>query len=180
MGSSMPNVFANGSLSLHAGMHALIELPTHASRIDAPAAMLSTQSSNMGLMQGINGKMIKSEAGYSGSPAYMFGTESNVPETCPTIGDTSFSTVESSTQPLNEPLLDADISSFGILGHIPRIFSFSDLTADFSQSSGISLCVSFVWAYAWAPCHVYLSACKHVCASMSWLRVYSEHCARLS
>ncbi|XWS65335.1 hypothetical protein CRYUN_Cryun05aG0103900 [Craigia yunnanensis] len=137
MGSSLHNVFTNGSSSLHAGMHAPIELPTHASRIDAPVAMLSTQSSNMGLMQGINGKMIKSEAGYSGSSAYMFGAESNVLEARPTIGDTSFSTVESSTQPLNEPLLDADISSFGILGQIPRIFSFSDLTADFSQSSDI-------------------------------------------
>ncbi|XVF16993.1 hypothetical protein REPUB_Repub10bG0078800 [Reevesia pubescens] len=131
MGSSLPNVFTNGSSSLHAP----IELPTHASRIDAPPAMLSTQSSSMGLMQGINGKMIKSEAGYSGSSAYMFGAESNVLEARPTIGDASFSSVESSTQPLDEPLLDPDISSFGFLG--PRTFSLSDLTADFSQSSDI-------------------------------------------
>ncbi|XVF07112.1 hypothetical protein REPUB_Repub06bG0110400 [Reevesia pubescens] len=137
VGSSLPNVFTNGSSSLHAGMHASIELPTHASRIDAPPAMLSTQSSNMGLLQGINGKMIKSEAGYSGSSAYMFGAENNVLEARPTIGDTSFSTVESSTQPLNESLVDADISSFGFLGHIPRNFSLSDLTADYSQSSDI-------------------------------------------
>ncbi|XWS59023.1 hypothetical protein CRYUN_Cryun08bG0085100 [Craigia yunnanensis] len=137
MGSSLPNVFTNGSSLLHAGIHAPIELPTHASRIDAPPAMLSTQSSNMGLMQGINGKMIKSEAGYSGSSAFMFGAPSNVLEARPTIGDTSFSSVESSTQPLNEPLLDADISSFGLLGQIPRKFSLSDLTADFSQSSDI-------------------------------------------
>ncbi|XP_022745835.1 uncharacterized protein LOC111296062 isoform X2 [Durio zibethinus] len=137
MGYSLPNVFTNGSLSLHAGMHSPIELPTHASRIEVPPAMLSTQSSNMGLMQGINGKMIKSEAGYSGSSADMFGAESNVLEARPTIGDTSFSTVESSTQPLNEPLLDADISSFGFLGQIPRSFSLSDLTADFSQCSDI-------------------------------------------
>ncbi|XP_022742678.1 uncharacterized protein LOC111293895 isoform X2 [Durio zibethinus] len=137
MGSSLPNVFTNGSSSLHAGMHAPIEVPTHASRIDPPAAMLPTQSSHMGLMQGINGKMLKSEAGYSGSSAYMFGAESNALEARPTIGDASFSSVESSTQPLNEPLLDADISSFGFLGQIPRNFSLSDLTADFSQSSDI-------------------------------------------
>ncbi|KAE8667597.1 cystathionine beta-lyase [Hibiscus syriacus] len=137
MGSSLPNVFTNGSSSLHAGIHTPIDLPTHASRIDAPLGMLSTQNSNMGLMQGINGKMIKPEAGYSASSAYMFGAESNVLEARPTIRDTSFSTVESSTQPLNEPVLDADISSFGFLGQIPRNFSLSDLTADFSQSSDI-------------------------------------------
>ncbi|EOY09018.1 Plant protein 1589 of Uncharacterized protein function isoform 2 [Theobroma cacao] len=137
MGSSLPNVFTNGSSSLHAGMHAAVELPTHASRIDAPPPLLSTQSSNMGLMQGINGKMIKSETGYSGSSAYMFGAEGNVLEPRPTIGDTSFSSVESSSQPLNEPLMDADISSIGFLGQIPRNFSLSDLAADFSQSSDI-------------------------------------------
>ncbi|XWS43060.1 hypothetical protein CRYUN_Cryun16bG0069000 [Craigia yunnanensis] len=137
MGSSLPNVFTNGNSSLHAGMHAPIELSTHASRIDAPPAMLSTPSSNMGLMQGINGKIIKSEAGYSGSSAYMFDAESNVLEARPTIGDTSFSSVESSTQPLNEPLLDADISSLGLLSQILPNFSFSDITADFSLSSDI-------------------------------------------
>ncbi|KAE8725176.1 Cystathionine beta-lyase isoform 1 [Hibiscus syriacus] len=114
MGSSLPNVFTNGSSSLHAGIHGPIDLPTHASRFDAPP-----------------------EAGYSTSSAYMFGAESNVLEARPTIGDMSFSTVESSTQPLNEQLLDADISSFGFLGQIPRNISLSDLTADFSQSSDI-------------------------------------------
>ncbi|GMI65708.1 hypothetical protein like AT3G10250 [Hibiscus trionum] len=137
MGSSLPNVFTNGSSLLHAGIHAPIDLPAHASRIDAPQGILSTQNSNMGLMQGINGKMIKPEAGCSASSSYVFGAESNVLEARPTIGDASFSTVESSTQPMNEPLLDADISSFGFLGQIPRNFSLSDLTADFSQSSDI-------------------------------------------
>ncbi|KAE8681914.1 cystathionine beta-lyase [Hibiscus syriacus] len=136
MGSSLPNVFTNGSSSLHAGIRTLL-MPTHASRIDAPPGMLSTQNSNMGMMQGINGKMIKPEAGYSASSSYMFGAKSNVLEARPTVGDTSFSTVESSTQPLNEPVLDADISSFGFLGQIPRNFSLSDLTDDFSQSSDI-------------------------------------------
>ncbi|OMP09212.1 hypothetical protein COLO4_05694 [Corchorus olitorius] len=134
LGSSLPNVFTNGSSSLHVGMHTAVELPSHPSRIDAPPATLSTQNSNMGLMQGINGKMVKPEAGYPGNSTFMFGAESNVLEARPTIGDTSFSSVESSSQPVNEPLLDADISSFGILGQIPRVFSLSDLTADFSQN----------------------------------------------
>ncbi|KAA3457102.1 Histidine--tRNA ligase [Gossypium australe] len=137
MGSSLPNVFSNSSSSLYIGTHASIELPTHASRIHAPSAMLSTQNSNMGLMQEINGKMLKSAAGFSGSSAYMFGAESSLLETRPTIGDTAFNSAEPSTQSLNEPLLDADISSFGLLGQISRNFNLSDLAADFSPSSGI-------------------------------------------
>ncbi|KAG6580891.1 hypothetical protein SDJN03_20893, partial [Cucurbita argyrosperma subsp. sororia] len=56
------------------------------------------------------------------------------------IGDVSvvpYSGMESSGQPMNEALLEPDTSSFGFLGQIPRNFSLSDLTADFSQSSDI-------------------------------------------
>ncbi|KAM3338306.1 hypothetical protein P3S68_030392 [Capsicum galapagoense] len=49
----------------------------------------------------------------------------------------SFSSVESNTQPLNEPLLDADTTSFGFLGEMPQNFGFSDLTTDFTNSSDI-------------------------------------------
>ncbi|TYH79715.1 hypothetical protein ES332_D03G082100v1 [Gossypium tomentosum] len=136
MGSSLPNVFSNSSSSLYIGTHASIELPTHASGIHAPSAMLSTQNSNLGLMQEINGKMLKSAAGFSGSSAYMFGAESSLLDTRPTIEDTAFNSAEPSTQSLNEPLLDADISSFGLLGQISRNFNLSDLAADFSPSSG--------------------------------------------
>ncbi|MBA0735397.1 hypothetical protein Gogos_019250 [Gossypium gossypioides] len=143
MGSSLPNVFGNSSSSLYIGTHASIELPTHASRIHAPSAMLSTQNSNLGLMQEINGKMLKSAAGFSGSSAYMFGAESSLLETRPTIEDTAFNSAEPSTQSLNEPLLDADISSFGLLGQISCNFNLSDLAADFSPSSGffLSICM---------------------------------------
>ncbi|PHT97397.1 hypothetical protein BC332_33666 [Capsicum chinense] len=51
----------------------------------------------------------------------------------------SFSSVESNTQPLNEPLLDADTTSFGFLGEMPQSFGFSDLTADFTNSSATCL-----------------------------------------
>ncbi|XP_047257952.1 uncharacterized protein LOC124890151, partial [Capsicum annuum] len=47
----------------------------------------------------------------------------------------SFSSVESNTQPLNEPLLDADTTSFEFLGEMPQNFGFSDLTANFTNSS---------------------------------------------
>ncbi|KAK9290493.1 hypothetical protein L1049_008663 [Liquidambar formosana] len=140
IGSSLPNAFTNGVSSLHTSMHTSVDMSAHARRINAASNMLSTQSSNMGMIQGVNGAMIKSEAGYPGSSSYVFGADSNVLDTRPTIGDASvasFSSAASNSQPLNESLLDADNSSFGFLGHIPRNFSLSDLTADFSHSSDI-------------------------------------------
>ncbi|KAK3218175.1 hypothetical protein Dsin_012145 [Dipteronia sinensis] len=140
IGSSLASAFTNGGTSLHASLHSSVEMSGHVSRIDAPPTMLSTESSNMGLIQGMNGGIIKSEVGYSGSSPYMFGADGNVLEARPPIADASvasFSSVESTSQTLNEALLDADTSSFGFLGQIPRNFSLSDLTADFSQSSDI-------------------------------------------
>ncbi|PON75040.1 histidine-tRNA ligase [Parasponia andersonii] len=160
----LSNAFTNGGSSMHTGMHNTVDISAHAGRIDAPQNMLSTQNSNMGLLQGINGGMvksevggmiksevsgiikpevagvIKSEVGYSSTSPYIFGADSNVLESRPNIGDGSvapFSSVDSNSQALNVSLLDADTSSFGFLGQIPRNFSLSDLTADFSQSSDI-------------------------------------------
>ncbi|KAL0334360.1 UNVERIFIED_CONTAM: hypothetical protein Sangu_1592200 [Sesamum angustifolium] len=44
---------------------------------------------------------------------------------------------ESSSQALNEAVLESEMNSFGFLGQIPRSFSLSDLTADFSNSTDI-------------------------------------------
>ncbi|PHT96889.1 hypothetical protein BC332_34184 [Capsicum chinense] len=49
-----------------------------------------------------------------------------------------WSSVESKLQPLNEPLLDADTTSFGFLGEMPQNFGFSDLTTDFTNSSALN------------------------------------------
>ena len=173
VGSCLPNAFTNGRSSMHSGMHNAVEMSAHAGRIDAPQNMLSTQSSNMGLMQGMNGGMIKSEVGgtiksevgYSNSSPYMFGVDNNVLEGRPNIGDASvapFSSVDSNSQALNESLLDSDTSSFGFLGQIPRNFSLSDLTADFSQSSGtfhlfLSLYLSFCIGFWTGRVFVYVS-----------------------
>ncbi|KAH1258004.1 hypothetical protein GmHk_03G007847 [Glycine max] len=139
--SRLSNVFNNGGSSLHTSMPAAVDMSVHGNRINGPASVLSAQSANMGLIQGMNGGgMIKSEPGYSGCSPYMFSTEGNVLETRPTIGGasvTSFTNVESNSHSLNEAVLDPDTSSFGFLGQIPRNFSLSDLTADFSQSSDI-------------------------------------------
>ncbi|KAB2631152.1 hypothetical protein D8674_008671 [Pyrus ussuriensis x Pyrus communis] len=137
--SCLPNAFTNGGSSLHTNMHNAGKMSAHTSRIDVQPNMLSNQISNIGLMHGMNGGIVKSEVGYSGS-SYMFSADGNLLETRPAIGDASvaaFNSVESNSQSLNESLLDADSSSFGLLGQIPRILSFSDLATDFSQSSDI-------------------------------------------
>lgn len=136
VGSSLQSMFNNDGSSLCASMHNTVDM-SHANRIDAPPSLLSAQNSNMGLMQGINGGMIKSEPGYPRNSPYIFGTGNSVLETRTIIGDTSVASypgVDSNCQSM--PLMVPDVASFGFLGQIPRTFSLSDLTADFSQSSG--------------------------------------------
>ncbi|XP_010276607.1 PREDICTED: uncharacterized protein LOC104611307 isoform X2 [Nelumbo nucifera] len=139
IGPHTPNAFINDVPLVHRSMHIVDDVPAHTGRIDVSTSMLSTQNPHMEIMPGMNGMVIKSEPGYSNSSAFNFGTEGNVLETRPTIGDASvasFNGIESNSQPLNE-LLDNDMSSFGFLSQIPRNFSLSDLTAGFSQSADI-------------------------------------------
>ncbi|KAJ0046645.1 hypothetical protein Pint_05096 [Pistacia integerrima] len=138
IGSSVPNTFIDGRSSLCTSLPSAVEVSSQVSRVDNTTNLLSTKS--RGLIEGMNGGMVKSEVGYSGSSPYMFGADGNVLEARPSVADASvasFSSGESTSQTLNEPLLDADTSSFGFLGQIPRNFSLSDLTADFSHSSDI-------------------------------------------
>ncbi|OVA01156.1 Conserved hypothetical protein CHP01589 [Macleaya cordata] len=134
------STLVNGRPSVHGSMQSADDASTRTGRIDVSPNMLPTQNSHMGVIQGVNGIVIKSESGYSNNSPFTFGLDGNVLETRPTIGDASvasFSSVESNSQALNTSLLDTDTSSFGFLGQIPRNFSLSDLTADFSQSSDI-------------------------------------------
>eukprot|EP00262_Sarcandra_glabra_P020413 TRINITY_DN8103_c0_g4_i1.p1 TRINITY_DN8103_c0_g4~~TRINITY_DN8103_c0_g4_i1.p1 ORF type:complete len:323 (-),score=59.93 TRINITY_DN8103_c0_g4_i1:155-1123(-) len=129
----------NGGPSTHRSMQTAGDASAHDGQMDISSNinMLPAQQSHLGMLHGMNGSAIKSEPGYSNNSAYTFGTDGNVLETRAAIGDAalaSFNGTESNLQPLNEPLLDADTSSFGFLGHIPRNFSLSDLTAHFTQS----------------------------------------------
>ncbi|XP_059295720.1 uncharacterized protein LOC132049079 isoform X2 [Lycium ferocissimum] len=138
--ANLSHVYTNGASSLQPCMQTAIDVSAHARRNDASSNMLLAQSSNMGMQQGVRGGMIKSESGYSGNLPFLYGTETNILEAHPGITDpsvSSFSSVESDSQPVNETVLDADTSSFGFLGQIPRNFSLSDLTADFSNGSDI-------------------------------------------
>ncbi|KAM3263007.1 hypothetical protein P3L10_000001 [Capsicum annuum] len=94
----------------------------------------------MGLRQTIDGRIIKKELVYGGNSPFALGPHGSYLESRSAMGDasvSSFSSVESNRQPLNEPFLDADTTSFGFLGEMPQNFGFLDLTADFANSSDI-------------------------------------------
>ncbi|WZZ29701.1 hypothetical protein YC2023_013102 [Brassica napus] len=72
----------------------------------------------------------------------MYGGERNALGGHSTVRDTTLISTfgnesNNNQQPLSETLLDSEAATFGFLGQIPRNFSPSDLTADFSQSSEI-------------------------------------------
>ena len=113
------------------------------SSMDASSSLLAAHNSTAGRFNGDNGTTIKTEASYSGNSDFGFCNESAFLEPCQSIGDASggsFSSSELNGQPLGDPIMDMDSSSFGFLSQIPRNFSFSDLTEDFSQSAGIIFC----------------------------------------
>ncbi|EEC72441.1 hypothetical protein OsI_05770 [Oryza sativa Indica Group] len=110
------------------------------SSMDASSSLLAAHNSTAGRFNGDNGTTIKTEASYSGNSDFGFCNESAFLEPCQSIGDASggsFSSSELNGQPLGDPIMDMDSSSFGFLSQIPRNFSFSDLTEDFSQSAEI-------------------------------------------
>ncbi|CAH8339601.1 unnamed protein product [Eruca vesicaria subsp. sativa] len=139
MPPSLSNAYLNGSSTLNTNVSPSVNISsTHARRVDASPNILSSQTTNMPMMQGMNGGggMIKSETAFTNPPSFMYGGERNALEGHSTVRESpipSFSN-ESNNQPIGDTLLDAEASTFGFLGQIPRNFSLSDLTADFSGS----------------------------------------------
>ena len=108
--------------------------------MDASSSLLAAHNSTVGQFNGHNGTTIKTESGYSSNSDFGFGNENVFLEQ--SVGDVSggsFSSSELNGQPLGDPILDMDSSSYGFLSQIPRNFSFSDLTEDFSHSAGTSM-----------------------------------------
>ncbi|KAL3637174.1 hypothetical protein CASFOL_019473 [Castilleja foliolosa] len=137
--NSIPNVYSNGASSMQQQcMPVAVNMTGQSGRIDMPANMLLAQSSNAGMIQGLNGGLVKTECGYASDSPLMFVAENNLVEPHHAIGDasSSFNGGESSSHVLNE-ILDTETNSFGILGQMSRNFSLSDLTADFSNSTDI-------------------------------------------
>lgn len=135
----MPTVFGNGGSSLQPFMQVTVSLPSHLGTIDASGNMVLAQNSNAAMMQGMNGMSIKSEGEYASDPPFIFGSDSNLLEPRSSIAEASVSPFNGgeSSSTLSETMLDPEANSFGFLGQIPRNFSLSDLTADFSNSTDI-------------------------------------------
>ncbi|KAL8484279.1 hypothetical protein ACS0TY_026821 [Phlomoides rotata] len=129
-----PNMFHNCGSAIQG----TVDGPLHSRKIDVSPNLFLSQNSNVGLAQMMNGKSIKTEAGYAGSSPFAFSPPTNYLESRALMGDasvSSFSSVDSNAQHLNEPLLDGDTSSFGFLAQMPP--SFPDLTTDFASSSDL-------------------------------------------
>ncbi|XP_057466689.1 uncharacterized protein LOC130756220 [Actinidia eriantha] len=119
---NLPSKYPNGGSSL--SMQNTVDMSTHVRRVDVSPNMMLAQCSNVGMIQGMNGVMIKSEAGYAGTSPYMLGTDGSILEACPPIPDaslSSFSSVDSNSRPLNEAFLDFD-TPFGYLGQTSQNF----------------------------------------------------------
>lgn len=174
IGANLP-AYNNGGPSAQPCMQRTIDMSSHARRIDTSPTMLLAQSSNVGMMQGMNGGMVKTETGYAANTAYMFGADGTVLDPRPSVRDatvSSFSSVESNSHPLNEAILDAD-TSFGFLGQIPRNFSLSDLTADFSSSTGL---LSVSLSHAYTHRHRQTQSTHHMLASFP-CELYWDDCS---
>nr|XP_027102463.1 uncharacterized protein LOC113723678 isoform X2 [Coffea arabica]XP_027102464.1 uncharacterized protein LOC113723678 isoform X2 [Coffea arabica] len=115
-----------------------VNMASHSRNVDVSANMLLGQSSNRAITPVVDGGMIKSEPTYAGNSSFEFGAHNNLVESRSALADasvSSFSSVESNSQPVNETLIDADTSSFGFFGQISQHFGLSDLGADFANGS---------------------------------------------
>ncbi|KAL2507935.1 hypothetical protein Fot_31582 [Forsythia ovata] len=126
------NAFSRG-LSIQSCMQGTLDVPTHDRMIDVPPNMVLPQNSNV--PQALNGMIVEREPLYAGSLPFNFSPHSSFFETCPMMVDanvSSFTNVESNTQPLNGTVLNDDAYSFGFLEQIPQNFGLSELAADYS------------------------------------------------
>nr|XP_043612122.1 uncharacterized protein LOC122583810 isoform X2 [Erigeron canadensis] len=138
--SKLPSGLTNGGPSAHPFMQSGAGMSGLPRRDDVSPNPLMAQNPNMGLMQGMDTEgMNKSKSGYA-EPSFMYNAANNALERQPAMAEVpipSFMGEESNPKPVNESVVDLDTSSYGFLGQIPRNFSLSDLTADFSISSDI-------------------------------------------
>ncbi|KAL3819714.1 hypothetical protein ACJIZ3_005619 [Penstemon smallii] len=120
------NVYSNGVSSC---MQVAVNMGDHAGRNPLPENIPLAQSSNAGLMQGMNEGIINSGGAYPGDSLFTFGADNSLlePRNSPYDGGNP------SLQMLDENMLEPEMNSFGILGQLPQNLSFPDLTADYSN-----------------------------------------------
>ncbi|CAI9099673.1 OLC1v1036531C1 [Oldenlandia corymbosa var. corymbosa] len=113
-----------------------MDLTTHTGRIEASSNIPFCQNSNIRIIQGMNGQMLKQEAVYTGNNAVAYNANVNAFDARRTIGDvpvSPYNGVGHHSQPLNRSYADTETPAFGSLSQIPRNFSLSDLTSGYSN-----------------------------------------------
>ncbi|KAL5720034.1 hypothetical protein ACHQM5_012745 [Ranunculus cassubicifolius] len=130
------NPLRNGGSVAHGTLHIDDSRGGHRERVD----ISRTRDTLMAMKQETNGNSDVLEQSYPNNAPFTFGGDRTILERHPSHGDSSVSTfgnAEPNSDNLNEKLPESDTSPFGFLGQIPRNFSLSDLTADFSHSFDI-------------------------------------------
>ncbi|XP_042420958.1 uncharacterized protein LOC122014949 isoform X2 [Zingiber officinale] len=134
-----PNAIMNGRPSQQEGIYLDNDSSILAESMNPSMSMLSSHDSNTAGIRGMHRTLVKSEPNYLNNSEFPFSNDSSILDTHQSIGDASvgsFSSSELTGQPLNDTLLDIDTSTLGF-SHIPRNFSFSDLTDDFAHCTDI-------------------------------------------
>ncbi|XP_073222267.1 uncharacterized protein [Cicer arietinum] len=116
--SNLSNVFNNGGSSFGSSMLAVVDMFANRHLMSMPY----TWNSNMGLQQGINGGMTKSEPEYSSCSSNMFGANGNALQASSTVSNASatmLTNAKSNLHSVNDIVMDLpNISSNGFLGHM--------------------------------------------------------------
>ncbi|XP_076958220.1 uncharacterized protein LOC143633889 [Bidens hawaiensis] len=128
--AKMSGELTNGGPTLHPSMQSVVSL-SGLSRSDNMSQNLQmNQHANAGIMNGM-----------SDEHSFMYNPANNAAAIHPVMQEVVrvpfFIDGDLNPKPVNDPIVEPDSSSFGFLSQIPRNFSFSDLTADFSISSDI-------------------------------------------
>ncbi|KAL3813188.1 hypothetical protein ACJIZ3_014456 [Penstemon smallii] len=103
------NVYTNDVSSC---MQVAVNMGDHAGRIPLPENIPLAQSSNAGMMQGLNEGIINSGGAYPGDSLFTFGADNSLLEPRNSI----YNGGNPSLQMLDENILEPEMNSFGILG----------------------------------------------------------------
>ncbi|RRT58125.1 hypothetical protein B296_00012083 [Ensete ventricosum] len=134
------SALVNGRSSEHQGNYLGSDSSIVAGITHASTSVFSVHNSNMGRISGMSETIIKSEPNYLNNSEFPFVNDSIILEAHQPLGDASagsFRNSELTGQPANSTLLDVDTPSLGFISQIPRNFSFSDLSHDFTHCADI-------------------------------------------
>lgn len=138
-------VFHNGGAPIQSCLEGTFNVYGHRRKFDITPNVFTSQNSNVALAPPMNGKFVKTEAGFAGTFPSDFVPPSNFLDSRPLMCDasvSSFGPVEANEQYLNGTVLDGDSSPYGLLNQISQTFGLPELATDFNCNSDLleSIC----------------------------------------